>query len=55
MISFPNFYVTLARAKDLKIMITRLLSVATAGVYTEQQADINPHYFTRIIVHGLYI
>ena len=42
---FPDFYVTSALVKDPKITMTRILSVATAGVCTEQLADIDHRRF----------
>jgi hypothetical protein len=46
--SFPDFHVTSARVKDLKITMARILSVATAGVCREQLADIDHHRFPRV-------
>ena len=51
MTSFPDFHMAPARVKDLKIAMTRILSVATAGLYTEQLADVDHDRFPRV---GLY-
>ena len=51
MTSFLDFPMAPARVKDRKIPMTRMLSVAPTGVFTEQLAEIDHHRFPKV---GLY-
>jgi len=46
-ISFLDFHVDSAAVKVLKIAITRILSVAMAGIHIEQLANIDRYQFHR--------